>query len=214
MGRLTKDEVAERLATNVGRVQSLVKTYTSLIKPGQGRSSVEQADVLRAAVILLHAALEEVMRSTEELHLPNAKKEAFKLLKFMPSGGDGNDAAEKFSLVDLAGYRNQTVNDIFDQAIAFHLDRSNYNNIADLIKPLARLNLQHEFLSDDKDLDAKLLRSSLEAMMKRRHWIAHRADRNPKSGTGHHAAQSISPKTVNSWIAAVEKFAKLVIVQL
>jgi hypothetical protein len=213
MGRLTKEEVADRFTNNIGRVQSLVKTYTSLIKPGQGRSSVEQADVLRAAIILLHAALEEVMRSTEELHLPNAKKEAFKLLKFMPLSGYGN-GPEKISLVDLAGYRNQTVNDIFDQAIAFHLDRSNYNNITDLIQPLDRLDLQHEFLSDDTNSEAKVLRISLEAMMKRRHWIAHRADRNPKSGTGHHVAQSISPKTVSSWIAAVEKFAKLVIAQL
>jgi hypothetical protein len=43
-------------------------------------------------------------------------------------------------------------------------------------------------------------------MMKRRHWIVHRADRNTEKGTGHHPARSLQRATVSTWADAVEDF--------
>ncbi len=42
-------------------------------------------------------------------------------------------------------------------------------------------------------------------MMSRRHWIAHRLDRNPKSGSGHHSVKSLSTVTVFQWVQAVDQ---------
>jgi hypothetical protein len=50
--------------------------------------------------------------------------------------------------------------------------------------------------------------AELAAMMTRRHWIAHRVDRNPERGMGHHPVKSLSRTTVSRWIAAVEHFGK------
>jgi dihydroxyacetone kinase len=41
-------------------------------------------------------------------------------------------------------------------------------------------------------------------MMKRRHWIVHRVDRNRSQGTGGHGARSISLSTVREWKDEVE----------
>jgi hypothetical protein len=43
-------------------------------------------------------------------------------------------------------------------------------------------------------------------MMARRHWIAHRVDRNPMKGMGHHPVKSLSHPTVARWLDAVERF--------
>jgi hypothetical protein len=42
-------------------------------------------------------------------------------------------------------------------------------------------------------------------MMARRHWIAHRADRNLLKGPGHHAVTSLSNAMVTYWMRTVER---------
>ena len=54
----------------------------------------------------------------------------------------------------------------------------------------------------------------LESMMKRRHWIVHRADRNQAQGQGQFAAQSLHPNTVKAWTTAVESFGQAVLALL
>jgi hypothetical protein len=208
MGRLTKQDIEDRFSANVGRVQSLVNTYNILVGPGGGRSSVEHADVLRAAVLLLHAALEDLLRSTEELRLPlpTVPPKVFEALKFVPPSGVWKDAKEKFTLADLAAYRGQSVDDVIGRAIELYLDRSNYNNIADVKSAIDRAGLMNPLTNDDA--------ATIEAMMKRRHWIAHRADPNPMSGRGHHAAQSIGRSQVDGWVSVVESFGKALLARM
>jgi hypothetical protein len=43
-------------------------------------------------------------------------------------------------------------------------------------------------------------------MMKRRHWIVHRADRNDSQGSGHYKARSLQKPTVERWLNAVKEF--------
>ena len=51
-------------------------------------------------------------------------------------------------------------------------------------------------------------------MMSRRHWIAHRADRNTQTeGVGHQIVRSISVALVKRWIKGVEEFGKEVLKQ-
>lgn len=214
MGRLTKSDVEERFTQNIGRVRSLVATYTGLVGPGGGRAKVEHTDILRAAIILLHAALEDLLRAVEEICLPTATETSFSSLKFVPMTGTGSggvvipkDTKERFSLVELAPFRGQSVADVISRAIDFQLERSNYNNIADVKSALERSNIDYSFLSNADS-------ASLEAMMRRRHLIAHRADRNPMSGKGHHLAQSIGTKLVEDWTTVVDTLGKAVLAKL
>ena len=54
----------------------------------------------------------------------------------------------------------------------------------------------------------------LEDLMKRRHQIVHRADRDEAGGQGNHKVRSVSPAAVNNWIANVEAFVIAVLVQV
>jgi hypothetical protein len=56
--------------------------------------------------------------------------------------------------------------------------------------------------------------TKLAAMMARRHWIAHRADRNPMRGTGHHEAKSLSIAEITRWIDTVERLGEAVLSQV
>lgn len=106
---LSKDDVVQRFGANLGRVRSLIGTYAAVVGSGSGRPSVQNADVLRAAVILLHAALEDLLCSVEELELPTARPEAFDGMRLVPPGASVKDGKEKFSLKDLAAFRGQSV---------------------------------------------------------------------------------------------------------
>lgn len=195
---MTRAEIDERFKANLDRVRALVASYDALAGTGAGRASVTHADVLRAAVILLHATLEDLLRSIEELRMPSAVPNAFERIRFLAVGATPKDGKDKFTLVDLAGYRGQSVDDVFRAAIAGHLDHSNYNNIGDAKQALSRSGITYTI--------TQAAAASLEAMMKRRHWIAHRADVNRMSGRGHHGAQSIGKALVISWLDAVEMF--------
>lgn len=203
MPTLSKQDIQERFGANIARVRALVTTYDALAGTGAGRATVAHADVLRAAVILLHAALEDLLRSLEELRLPTATPGAFAQVRFVLSAGSLKEVSERFTLVDLAPYRGQSVDEVFRVAIDKHLANSNYNNVGEVKQALTRVGISYAISNTDA--------AALETMMKRRHWIAHRADVNPSSGRGHHGAQSIGRGLISSWIDVVEPFGRSVL---
>src|SRR3989338_2368197 len=103
-----KQPIVDRFALNISRVKNLVAIYQStLAGTGQGRRSHQKTDVLRAAVVLLHASVEDVLRSLAYWKLPNA---ATGVLDQFPLVGNG--PAMKFSLGALAAHRGKTVDDV------------------------------------------------------------------------------------------------------
>lgn len=200
-----QQDIHDRFTDNIARVRSLVARYNDLVGPGPGRPPVEVADILRASVILLHAALEDLLRSMEELRLPRAHPEAFIGLRLAPHGSS-REAKEKFSLVELAAYRGQSVDEVIEKAILLHLERSNYNNIGEVKQALQRAGVQHNFSPAES--------ATIEAMMRRRHWIAHRADRNPSSGRGHPTVQPLGRGLVEQWISLIDTFGRAVVAAL
>jgi hypothetical protein len=162
-----------------------------------------RADVLRSAVVFLHATLEDLVRSSERHRLPDADPEVFKDLA-LPVGGapDKPELKRTLSLVDLAAFRGKTVNDLFAQALDHRLAHSTYNNVGDVMGALGRIRCRMT-LDDDtlKDLKARV-----DSMMRRRHQIAHRADAVPSTPTGGASTNRISAREVEDWTDAVKKF--------
>ena len=181
------DELETTLEANLGRVKGIVAAYSNLSGQGQGRTDVVATDLLRAAVVLLHATLEELVRSSVANRLP-------KIADAKALGGISLPAkrpTEKFSLVELAEYRGQMVDEVIAQAVAADLEDSNYNNVGQVTAALQRIDVDRGVLDP--------YQSSLETMMKRRHWIAHRADKNPLTGKGQYLAQSLGKAVVEKW---------------
>jgi hypothetical protein len=144
-------------------------------------------------VVLLHATLEDLLRSLAEWKLPGAPATS---LDRVPLAGSGR-TKERFTLVDLAEFRGQTIDAVIAQSVEASLERSSYNHPGEIVELLAKIELDYR-MSDE-------LKEDLAAMMSRRHWIAHRADRNPATGVGHQKIRPISIALVKAWIKAVRK---------
>jgi hypothetical protein len=187
----TRDEIQNRLDDNLNRVRNLVGVYASYSGRGQGRRPVQDTDILRAAVVLLHASLEDLLRSLAEWKLPSANPNVFAEIPL-----SGQRRGDKFGLQQLAAFRGRTVDEVIAKSVSEYLEKSNFNHPGDLKRTLVNIGLALEIDSDDE--------AELAGMMSRRHWIAHRLDRNPQTGSGHHSVKSLATSTVSRWIEAVE----------
>lgn len=194
----------ERLASNIGRVHNLVSTYRLLVGHQRGRKSIGHTDVLRSAVVLLHASLEDFLRSLASCYLPSASSEVLNLIPLKVAGKASR--AERFSLGSLKEHLGKLVDDLIKESVEAYLERSNYNNTTEIVALLASLEI---------DVDpCRQFFPELDKMMSRRHQIVHRADCVTDTGKGRHSATSLSVTTVERWIQNVFSFHGTVLYQL
>lgn len=188
--------LAARLSYNLGRVRHLVATYQRLYGKGRGRRTVAQTDLLRAAVVFLHATLEDSLRTVAGIYLPSASTEA---LDEVPLAGSTASRAENFRLGRLVKHRGKTVDELIVESISEHLRRSSYNDTNDIMALLKKLDLP------PVDEVTRTL-PDLQELMRRRHQIVHQADRVDTKGRGMQRAASIGTQAVERWTAAVSDF--------
>lgn len=194
----------DRLAKNVSRAQNLVVAYQVLTGSRPGRRSVGDTDVLRSAVVLIHAALEDFLRSLAREYLPQARPEVISSIPLKGAGRAGR--AERFSLGQLDEHRGKTVDELIAECVDAYLERSNYNNTSEIASLLESLDIDVE--------PCRQFFADLDRMMLRRHQIVHRADCTAESGRGRHHARSLSMNTVEKWINTVFNFHGAVLFQL
>jgi hypothetical protein len=108
-------------------------------------------------------------------------------------------------LDDLASFRGSHVDDLISRSVADHLERSNFNDPGEVGSVLESIGLMRSLLDPYRD--------KLGPMMKRRHWIVNRADRNKATGSGQHAALGLQKATVETWSNAVRQFGTSVLDQ-
>lgn len=195
-----KIEIQNRFNGNLERVEHLVAFYETE-STGPGRRAVDTSDILRSAVVFLHATLEDFLRSLLEWKLPSAQPS---YLKEVPLAG--KKPRSTFTLDDLALFRGSTVDDLISRSVSDHLERSNFNDPGEVAAVLERIGLMPSLLDP--------YRGKLGPLMKRRHWIVHRADRNTATGSGQHAALGLQKATVETWLNAVRQFGTCVLNQI
>ena len=199
------ERITERFAGNLARVRNLVRTSGHLQPPDAHESTSVHTDILRAAVVLLHATMEDLLRSLEELVLRRPTPEAITRFRLaFPPDRPNERSVEKYSLHQLAKrYPYATVESVIRQAVDTYLGHTNYNNSDDLAEALLRIGLRADTKPLLDQLAARLL-----PMMLRRHQIVHRADflsQDPGSILfgGAHLLQSFE---VESWAETVQQF--------
>jgi hypothetical protein len=190
--------IQEHFSANVERVRNLVALYEMLIAPPTFSASEPSADLLRAAVVLLHATLEDLLRSVASLRLPAASAEALARIPLVETD------RERFSLVELARFRGRTVDSVISDSVEAHLQRSSYNHPGDIVTLLRGIGVEVAMTTETRNL--------LGGLMHLRHLIAHRADREFLATT--RTLLPISPSTVGEWVDAVERFAQVLLTQL
>ena len=198
------DDIRNNLAENLARVENLVLTYESHPDAqGPGRKSAELLDILRAAVVLLHASLEDMLRALARWRLPTSSQA---VLDEIPLVGVGSNP-KKFFLGELAAYRGKTIDELLTDSVNAHLEHSNYNNTDDIAALLASVNV------DVTKVNARF--PDIQKMMERRHQIVHRADRQPEViGSGDHRIRGINKETVREWSDSVSLFANVLLTEL
>ncbi len=178
-----KQGVRERTLENINRAKNLINIYERT----NGNSSEQYTDILRAAVVLLHTALEDCIRSISYLKLPFA------------SSNELYKTEHKVHLGKIAEYRDKAVDELISDMVFEHLERATYNNSEGISKALKSLGI---------DIDKSDI-SKLDPAIRRRHGIVHRADRGDKDGeTGR--ISPIKASYVSKWVEEVERFVGLV----
>lgn len=195
-----KHQIVDRFARNVQRVRNLVAIYRQTAGPGSGRRGHEHTDVLRAAVVLLHAAMEDVLRSLAYWKLPHASSAKLGEIPFVGT------RSPKFTLGELAQFRGKSVDDVILLSTNASLDQSNYNNVADVTNLLTSIGLDTSPLQQYMPV--------LLTTMKRRHKVVHRADENEQTGRGLYRVEGIAPNTVDMWITNTESFIRDLMTQV
>jgi hypothetical protein len=188
-----RDEIAEHSALNLARVRELVRVHEGLAADDPGAASSEATDVLRAAVVFLHATLEDVLRTLlERRWLRVADPRTF---DDVPIATGPDLRQQKITLADLVLHRGKSVADLVQESIDAHLERSSFNHVGDIKTALARSGVDARSVAPYE--------GALAAMMSRRHQIVHRADMPQVFGSGRRAATPLALATVEAWIAAV-----------
>ncbi len=197
-----RDEIRERFNANIARVRNLIQVYNQVARGTPGRQPVGTIDILRAATVSLHAALEEVFRNTARWKYPTASHD---LLNEIPITGSSG-RPERFFLGRLASHREKTVQEVINQSVEDYLDRFTVNNIPEVQKVISNVGVQPNLVSEQFPV--------LGELFERRHHIVHQADRNDLPGPGHHEARGLNRATVERWIEGVEIFVDKLLQQI
>jgi hypothetical protein len=191
--------IAERFALNLSRIHSLLRSFHVLSR-SRAAGLGDPTDILRAAVILLHATLEDLLRSLEELQLQRPPRPALAPMMF-PRESPERRGEPKITLADLfSRFRGQSVNDVVMSSVHEHLTHRTYNNVGDVKAALRDLKVRTDALPGRVEHD-------LAEMMKRRHQIAHQADvpsNNPRNFLHLLGIAPLTPDVVASWQNTVE----------
>lgn len=180
----------EKFNQNIARVDNLCNIFEA-VKTSPKRPTVKEGDVLRAAVVFLHSALENYLRGVITEWLPTrGNKKALDGISLPTS----ENRAEKFFLGSLLEFSGRNVDDLISEAVQKHMTRISFNNFSDIKEWLKKIDIN---LSEFNGVE------SINTMIKRRHKIVHEADANRNSGSGNHYAASINLTTVKSWEGAV-----------
>lgn len=199
-----RDQLRNLFDSNISRVRNLLEIYDGLAGVGSGRRPVHSTDMLRAATVFLHTALEDFLRKLAGWKLPDGNKEALDSIPLVRISNTGNPV--KFFLGSLAEHRGKTVDDLIKESVSEHLTYVTVNDTNDINHTLHSVGINTELVQH--------LYAELSGLMRRRHNIVHLGDANPNRGRGHHATCPIITDDVRNWANAVAELVDLTLMNV
>ena len=183
----------DRITINLTRVHALISLADYPDAPQE--LAIRAKDILRAAVVFLHATLEDFLRYVGETYLPASSEEILNRVALV--GTQDVPRPEKFLLGKLAQHRGKTVDQLITASVNAHLDRISFSDTTDISNLLEGAGIAVETV--------RPLYPRLSALMTRRHQIVHRADLVDVPGD-ERKATPIDAATVTEWATAVKEF--------
>lgn len=195
-----KDVIKTTFYYNLQRVRDLTQLHLALQSiPGQN-SILYSEDVLRAAVVFMHASLEDLLRGIFKWKIPDRGIDQWN--KIPLKGHSNRNQPKPFGLGSLFEYRTLTVDEIFRQSIEEYLNYTNYNKVEDIVLLFSEVGI----LKDSFEV----FFPQLQEMMDRRHQIVHRADREVVLNSPDTELKSIEYTKVISYIENLDHFGETV----
>ncbi len=186
--------IKQRFDYNIKRVENLVTMFCD-IEQSNGKNS-HRKDLLRAAVVWLHATVEDVLRNLLKWKLPTADAS---YLNSLPIPNTQYSRKHKSQLGDLvAKYGDKKVSDILTVSIEAHLDRLNWSGTEQIAKTLESLKISPAPFKADL--------AALNELISRRHQIVHQSDREKSDDNSHGKVRTINKDDVDKWLEAVKAF--------
>ncbi len=176
----------DRFEQNIQRVDNLCNIFNA-VKETHNRPTIKEADILRAAVVFLHSAMEDYLRSVLIEHLPKHDAKNLDGVALLENEG----RASKFNLGVLKQYSDLSVSELISKSVEEQMRHTSFNDTTDIMGWLGRIGLP----TNTHGIDL----SQLNTTIKRRHKIVHEVDANQQSGKGFHSAASINLRTVKAW---------------
>ena len=191
------NEYIARIATTLRRAEHLAE-FAETAFP-KGRCSQTKDDILRAAVVFLHATLEDFLRYIGTKFI-SSSDDPNVLDKISLPGSPGR--AEKFFLGKLATHRGKSVNQLIAESVEAHLNKRSFGNTDDISQllesvgvPTNEVREYYQFLSE---------------LMSKRHDIVHTGDLKPTDKPGERDTKPIDPNKVKEWSQTIEHFTSAV----
>lgn len=187
------NEITALLDENLERVENLVSLYGD---PRPGRQKVKDTDVLRAALVLLHASMEDYLRALLGWKVETFDEDTLNRYGF-PNGT--KRPPTKITLGELSAHKGKSVDDLISEAVKGHLEEfQSFNDLGEVKRALVQCGI------GQATVDAHNF-GELPVMILRRHNIVHKADRNEVAGgQGNHKTKSIGSATVKNYLQSVK----------
>lgn len=175
----------------LARVRNLLEIYDYARKTLPLQRSAPPSDVLRSAVVLLHAILEDCLRHVARELLPRGTPAAFAEIP-LPIAG----RPVKFGLGALAEYRGRSVDDVLRLAVEAHMSHQSFGSIARIQAILSNCGLRPR--------TPRARYAAIEQLAQRRH-RGHEGDR-VRGRQSSAMPRPLSRRQVVQWMRAVERF--------
>lgn len=159
---LQLSHLTKRYDLNYQRAVRLLLHVFRGMKADDPDSAAVGDDVIRSAIVFIHAAMEDFIRSVGRLRYPVCKGA---LLTSIPLPGF---KGEKFTLADLSTFCDSTVADVVQRAVDGYFSRKTFNSGSEVMGFLRSVKI--ECIHTDDYLPF------INELQTRRHCIVHQAD--------------------------------------
>ena len=176
----------ERMKGGLQRLTLLVAAAKAGLDTTDPLHKTTAEDILRAAAVLIHAHLEDFLRTIAGALLPAGDEGC---LNGIPLAGVPG-RPEKFLLGKLVQHKGKLVDDVLRESVSEYLERRTFNDTDEIAQTLEALGVDVSKVNKTFPV--------IQQMMKRRHQIVHRGDR--VEGSDPTVLAAISPDEVEAWI--------------
>ncbi|MGA2441429.1 MAG: HEPN domain-containing protein [Tepidisphaeraceae bacterium] len=190
------DAVKTRLGYNIKRVENLLSLYDEL---AANKESNYANDILRSAVVLLHATLEDVLRGLLKWKkMRSNHKQLTDIQFYLDEKESKHITLSQLAAVEDKDFEDMTIRAFIKDTIKRHYDRESFSNRRQINYALEALGLTPSAYA--------VPLNNIEPMTTRRHLIVHQSDRCEPVEGKHGKLTEIAKEDVEKWRQAVRTF--------